>query len=166
MSAPAPVHAPSAADGTGIRFPPPFLFFAGLIAGYLLHRAWPVDRLPASVAPAARVIGWILIAVWVVLAAWAITTFRRAGTNVNPTRPATTVVTTGPFGVSRNPMYLSLTCGYLGAVLAADVLWPLVFLPLVLVALHRLIIVREERYLDARFGDEYRRYRARVRRWL
>jgi protein-S-isoprenylcysteine O-methyltransferase Ste14 len=157
---------PGAATATGIRVPPPLLFVAGLAGGYIVHRLWPVDRIPGSVAPAARVVGWILLALWIVLAAWGVATFRRAGTDVIPTRPASALVTTGPFRFTRNPMYLGFTCAYVGAVLVSRILWPLVFLPLVLAALHALVIVREERHLAARFGEAYLGYRARVRRWL
>lgn len=157
---------PDAATATGIRVPPPLLFVAGLVGGYVVHRLWPVDRIPDSVAPAARVVGWILLVLWILLAAWAVATFRRAGTDVVPTRPASVLVTSGPFRLTRNPMYVSLTSAYVGAVLVSGILWPLAFLPLVLAALHALVIVREERHLAARFGEAYLGYRARVRRWL
>ncbi|MFI5210728.1 MAG: methyltransferase family protein, partial [Gemmatimonadales bacterium] len=67
---------------------------------------------------------------------------------------------------SRNPMYVGMTLLYLGIALWANSLWPLLLLPAVLVVMRRGVIAREEAYLERRFGDEYRSYRARVRRWL
>ena len=94
---------------------------------------------------------------------WAL---RRAGTSQNPRRPTTALVVSGPFRISRNPLYLSLLCLYVGIALFVNGLW-LFLLAIPLVAVLRLgIIAPEERYLERKFGDEYRRYRSRVRRWL
>jgi protein-S-isoprenylcysteine O-methyltransferase Ste14 len=91
---------------------------------------------------------------------------RRAGTNVSPRLPALAMVDSGPFRFTRNPLYVSLVGLYLGVTLLVDALWPLLFLiPAVLVT-HYGIVLREERYLEARFADRYRAYRERVRRWL
>ena len=83
-----------------------------------------------------------------------------------PNQPASRLVTTGLYARSRNPMYVGLTLAYVGLALLTDRGWPLVFLLLVLVALHGLVIRREERYLSAAFPGEYAAYRQRVRRWL
>ena len=91
---------------------------------------------------------------------------RRAGTNVNPRDPTTAIVVEGPFRFSRNPLYLSLILAYLGITLLVNALWPLLLLPPLLVVLHWGVIAREERYLEAKFGESYRVYKARVRRWL
>ena len=70
----------------------------------------------------------------------------------------------GPYRFTRNPMYLGLVFILAGLVLLANALWPLILLPVVIV--RRAVIDREERYLTAKFGEEYLRYLARVRRWL
>jgi protein-S-isoprenylcysteine O-methyltransferase Ste14 len=101
-----------------------------------------------------------------VLAKWGETVMRRAGTNIKPSQPTTAIVQTGPFRFSRNPLYISLTLFYLGVCLMFNALWPLLLLPPLLVVVQRGIIYREERYLEAKFGEEYRDYRRRVRRWL
>ncbi len=90
----------------------------------------------------------------------------QAKTNVNPSLPATTLVTDGPFRFSRNPMYLARTLLYVGLGLLANSLAVLLTaVPLLMVVQHG-VIKREEHYLEAKFGDAYRQYRARVRRWL
>ena len=97
---------------------------------------------------------------------WFLRTFRRAGTPVDVRRPTTRVVTDGPFRFSRNPGYLSLTGMYVGLTAVTDALWPLVFLPGVLLAVQRGVIKREERYLERKFGEDYLAYKARTRRWI
>jgi protein-S-isoprenylcysteine O-methyltransferase Ste14 len=83
-----------------------------------------------------------------------------------PNRPASTLVTHGPFRLSRNPMYLGLSLVYLGVTLLVNSVWPLLLLPLVIAILQPTVIRLEERYLGARFGTAYDEYCRRVRRWL
>jgi protein-S-isoprenylcysteine O-methyltransferase Ste14 len=92
--------------------------------------------------------------------------FRRAGTPFLPYRETLAIVTDGPFRFTRNPLYFSAILALAGVALWWDSLWLLALLPLVAVALQRLVIGPEERYLEARFGARYRDYRARVRRWF
>jgi protein-S-isoprenylcysteine O-methyltransferase Ste14 len=96
----------------------------------------------------------------------AVLAFRRAGTHPQPWRPATALVVTGPYRFSRNPMYVGATLFYIGISFWVNSLWPLLLLPVVLVIMSRGVIAREEAYLERLFGDEYRSYRSRVRRWL
>jgi len=91
---------------------------------------------------------------------------KRAGTNVRPDQPTLAIVTDGPFRYTRNPLYLASTGLYLAVTLLVNALWPVVLLPLILVVLHWGVIRREERYLETKFGEPYRAYRASVRRWL
>ncbi len=100
------------------------------------------------------------------IAGWAIAQMIRAKTNMIPDKPATTLVTTGPYRWTRNPMYVSLAMAYVSASVWTGSLTSLALLPCVLLTVDRLVIVREERYLDRAFGEDYRDYRARVRRWL
>jgi protein-S-isoprenylcysteine O-methyltransferase Ste14 len=110
--------------------------------------------------------GGVLFVFGVVLMFWAMVTFVRARTAILPFRPASTIVTTGPFQFTRNPMYLGLTFSYLGLALVSAILWAIAVLPVVLLALHTLVIRREEAYLSTAFSDEYAAYRNRVRRWI
>jgi len=91
---------------------------------------------------------------------------KRAGTNIRPDQPTLAVVSDGPFRFTRNPLYLALTGLYVGITLLADALWPLLLLVPVLVVLQWGVVAREERYLEAKFGEPYRAYKARVRRWV
>jgi protein-S-isoprenylcysteine O-methyltransferase Ste14 len=89
-----------------------------------------------------------------------------AGTNVNPALPTTAIVASGPFRFSRNPLYLALTLLYLGLTLAFNTWWGIVVLIPVLIIMHRGVVLREERYLEQKFGETYRHYRSKVRRYL
>jgi len=150
-------------DTSGVRFPPPLIYVGGFVIGYLLDRAVP---LTLTSWPLGEPIGWALVAVGVALMGSAVMTFRRAGTSLNPAKPTTRVVVHGPYRFTRNPMYVGWVIVYLGCVLLTNTVWPLVSLPVVLVLISRAVIAKEERYLEAKFGDAYRAYKARVRRWL
>lgn len=151
----------------GVRFPPPLLFVAGLLIGWVLDRS--VQRLPLlprSAASIAGIAGPALVLAGAGLIAWGAVTFRRAQTAIYPNQPASRLVFAGPYRFTRNPMYTGMTTIYLGVMLLADTAWHLLLLPAVLLLLHRFVIAREGRYLDAEFGAEYHAYRQRVRRWL
>ena len=91
---------------------------------------------------------------------------KRAGTNIRPDQPTLALVFDGPFRFTRNPLYMALTGLYLGITLLVNALWPLLFLIPVLGVLRWGVVAREERYLEAKFGEPYRTYKARVRRWI
>lgn len=150
-------------DHAGVFIPPPLFYFVPLAAGILLQRFYPIVILPRHIAIIA---GVLLIALGVALFASAFFNFRRARTSLIPVNPTTAIVAAGPYRFTRNPMYVSLALAYLGVTLWVDTLWPLLFLPLVLFTVQRAVIAREERYLEAKFGDEYRGYKTRVRRWI
>jgi protein-S-isoprenylcysteine O-methyltransferase Ste14 len=113
-----------------------------------------------------RVAGLVILVMSIILARSAETAMKRAGTNIRPDRPTLAIVTDGPFRFSRNPLYLAAAGLYLAVALLVNTLWPLLLLVPVLLVLHWGVIRREERYLEAKFGDSYREYRARVRRWV
>ena len=89
-----------------------------------------------------------------------------AGTNINPALPATTIVSSGPFRFSRNPLYLCLTLMYLGLTLAVNTWWGIAVLVPLIIVMHFGVVLREERYLEQKFGESYRQYRSSVRRYL
>lgn len=163
---PARTAAPKPMRHPGVRFPPPALFVAGLLAGWALHRHVRALALPGLAPAAARGVGLGLVLAGLALAGWGVVTFRRARTAIIPHYPASRVVDGGPYRFTRNPMYTGFTVVYLGVAALLGSAWPLLLLPLVLVALVRLVIAREERYLRAAFGADYEGYCARVRRWL
>jgi protein-S-isoprenylcysteine O-methyltransferase Ste14 len=150
-------------DTPGVIIFPPILFVGTLLLGLLLHYLWPVHITRGSWV---RVVGAILAVASIALAVWGARTMRCAGTNVDPTKPALSIVTDGPFRFSRNPLYVANALFYVGLTLVFNAVWPLVlFGPMLFVAQWG-IIRREERYLEAKFGDTYRAYKGRVRRWL
>ncbi len=150
-------------DAPGVVVFPPLLFGAALGIGLFLNWIRPVHPLPAV---GARILGALLLVASIVLALWAERTMHRAGTNVRPDKPTLTIVTTGPFRYSRNPLYIA-SAGFVVAVaLLFNALGPLVLLLPVLVVIRYGVIGREERYLEAKFGDPYRAYKSRVRRWI
>jgi len=135
-----------------------------MLIGVLLHYwVWPITPLP--VVPA-RFLGGALFLAAGLLANSAHNAMTRAGTNIFPTQPTLALVTDGPFRFSRNPLYVAASGVYLGVGRLVEDQVPLLLFPLVFVGLHYAIVLPEERYLDAKFGECYRAYRARVRRWL
>lgn len=157
-------------DSAGVVVPPPVMYALGFAVGYAIDRWAPVALFGAGTPGAAalwrKVIAWVLIvaAGWLMVSA--ILLFRDAGTSPIPHKPVTALVVHGPYRFTRNPMYLGFAVLYLGVTLLVNSLWPLVLLPIVLGIIHRWVIVREEAYLTRAFGDDYRAYQARVRRWL
>src|SRR5262245_8454225 len=151
------------ADRPGIVAPPPVLYLGALAAAFLLRWFWP---LPFWGREVAVWFGIALVLVGLAIGVWGRQTMVRAGTNVDPRRPATAVVTSGPFRFSRNPLYVGLTLIYLGITTALDTAWGLVLVVPLLVVMHQGVVRREERYLERKFGDGYRQYLAAVRRYL
>jgi protein-S-isoprenylcysteine O-methyltransferase Ste14 len=142
---------------------PPALYAGAFALGLVLDRLVPLGHLPAL---AARLLGTICLVVGVGVAHSGEKVMHRAGTNVRPDLPTTVLVTEGPFGRTRNPLYLGLTLMYAGLALLIPGTWPLILLVPVLLVMHWGVIAREERYLERKFGEPYRAYLGRVRRWL
>lgn len=151
-----------------MRFPPPFLFVGGILVAWLLEsRIHALPLIPESVPPIViRLVGYLLILTGLVIAAWGMMTFARARTAIIPHKPASSLVETGPYRFTRNPMYTGMTSAYLGVAVLLNSGWAFLLLPLVLFLLQRFVIQREERYLSAAFGETYDAYRARVKRWV
>lgn len=153
----------TAADHADVRVIPPLLYAVPLGVGLGLHAAAPL-AVPGR--PATAVLGGALALGGALLSSAAIRTFRGRGTTILPHHPVAALVTGGPFRLTRNPMYVGLAAVYSGTALLVGTWWPLTLLPLVLLAVDRLVIAREEPYLARAFGTEYAAYRRRVRRWL
>jgi len=150
-------------DAPNVIALPPLLYGGVLALGLILHMVAPIGRLPALPA---RLSGAVLLVASGTLAARAKGAMRRAGTNIRPDRPATAIVTEGPFRHSRNPLYVATTGLYAGIALLVNAVWPLLLLVPLLVIVQWGVVHREERYLERKFGDTYRAYRTRVRRWF
>jgi len=153
---------PDARDRAGVIAPPPLIFLAFLALGWVLAR----KLLPPYDVPHGVAIGAVLFVAALAFAFWARSTMVRARTNINPFKPTTAIVSTGPFGWTRNPLYLSMTVAYIGLALLLHAAAAILLLPVVLIIVTFGVIRREETYLERKFGTEYREYRGRVRRWL
>jgi len=143
---------------------PPLAWALAVIAGLGLDWLVPLRFLPAGL-PA----GWLGVIVFVLalaLFAWAIVTITRAGSNVPGNRPTTVIVDSGPYRFTRNPIYLGMFLGLIGLAIAFDNPWLLMMLAVFAPIIRYGVVAREETYLERKFGDVYRGYRARVRRWL
>lgn len=150
-------------DHAGVIAHPPFIYLGGVLFGFFCQLLWPLGLLGAGWRYLAGV-SLIVIGFASILAAGL--QFHRAGTSVPTHTPTTAVVTHGLYALSRNPIYVALTVIYLGIAFAADNAWILIFLAPVLLVMQIGVIHREERYLERKFGEDYRRYKERVRRWL
>ena len=150
-------------DKPGVATRPPLLYGGAFVLVLVFRWFWPMPIFGHAVAlwP-----GLALFVLGVGIAAWGRRTMQAAGTNVNPALPTTAIVASGPFRFSRNPLYLALTLLYLGLTLAFNTWLGIVVLVPVLIIMHRGVVLREERYLEQKFGETYRQYRSKVRRYL
>ena len=151
-------------SGPPVLTPPPFIFLGALATGMALQAVWPLRLLPHSLT--ARLLGGCLVLGGLGMSGAVVHHFRRAGTPVSPLRDSRRLVLTGPYRFSRNPDYLgqALVTGGLGLLLGSG--WVLLALVPALLIVRYAVIAREERYLEERFGEDYRRFRSHVRRWL
>jgi protein-S-isoprenylcysteine O-methyltransferase Ste14 len=146
-------------DTAGVIAPPPLIALAAVLVGVALDWLLPAYVLTVLLSFEARIgLGVLLIAAGVALAFTGRSTFVRFGTNVNPFKPASALVTTGVFAHVRNPMYvgLMLLVAGIGIAFASD--WTLVMLVAAALTIHFGVVKREERYLTAKFGGAYLRY--------
>lgn len=157
-----PVSAPTTA---GVLAPPPVLYVVALLVAFVLNEIAPLP-LTHTAHLVLRVAGGVAIVAGLALSTIVTWEFHKAKTAISPLRPTTHLVMSGPHRYSRNPDYIGQTLVYVGIALMANSWWPIILLPIVLVVIRYGVIAREERYLEALFGQEYRDYAARVRRWL
>lgn len=142
---------------------PPYLYLGFLAAGIILQFILPLEIFERFWI--GLVVGLPLLLAGALLITWAVRTL--LASRVDPRfKPVEAIVSGGPYGYTRNPMYLAFTLVYGGAALAVNSFSPFILLPFLLILMHYGVIRREERYLESKFGDEYRRYRLRVRRWV
>jgi len=153
-------------DHAGVPVPPPLVFAAPLIVAVWINgrNPWPI----VTTGSTTLMIGsFLFLAAGIALGLAGVITFREAKTTILPAgRPTTTIVESGPYLFTRNPMYCAMAMGYLGLSLLLNNSWALALLPAVLIVVDVFVIRREERYLRTKFGEDYRAYCARVRRWL
>jgi protein-S-isoprenylcysteine O-methyltransferase Ste14 len=150
-------------DSPGVVALPPALYGIAFSIVLLVRWLWPLPILPY---PAPFWAGLTLVVLGIALGFWGQRTMRVAGTNVHPSRPTTAIVSSGPFRYSRNPLYLALNSVFIGLSLAVNTWWGFVTLVPLVVVMHYGVILREERYLEGKFGESYRSYKNRVRRYF
>ena len=142
---------------------PPLVYGAAIVTGLLLEFGWPLPFLPRLLA---ALLGSALVAVAVVVFSYSIRTFQTAGTPVPGNKPTTVIVRTGPYRFSRNPIYLAFSIFQLGIAIWVNSVWLIATLIAAAALMVSVVIPREERYLERRFGADYVDYKRFVRRWL
>lgn len=154
---------PAASDHPSVIAPPPVIAALLLVVGVVLELNFPVKILNVIFT---SLFGWLLVLSAFVIAGLCILKFRRKGTNIQTRKPATTIVTTGFYRFSRNPIYVSFVILLLGLGIAFNSLW--IFLSVVpfVAIMNWGVISREEAYLEHKFGEDYLTYKSQVRRWL
>lgn len=143
---------------------PPAPYAAAMLGGWWLDRQ--LLALPLDLGEAMVPLGWSAVVLGLALFAWTMWTFVRHRTTVNPYAGASALCTSGPFRFSRNPIYLGDWFVLLGVSLLLGTVWPLLFAPLIWAMLRFGVIRHEEAHLEAKFGEDYRAYKTRVRRWI
>jgi protein-S-isoprenylcysteine O-methyltransferase Ste14 len=156
---------PTTEPGARVRFPPPLVFLFAILLGVLCRFSVtplgiPVDRVLRVLA------GLLVLASGAALIASARVLFLRSGQSPIPWRPTPSLIFAGPFRFTRNPMYLGQTLIGLGLGVALDNLWICAFTPVALLVVHFIAVLPEERYLSEKFGDGYKQYLTRVRRYV
>jgi len=152
-------------DAADVRIAPPLLYLGGIVAGVLLDAG--ALALPIALSMAARIaVASVTALAGIALVVAAAVHFRRSGQDPRPWKSTPGIVSDGVFRFTRNPMYvgMALLQAAVGFALANG--WIVILIPVVVAAVHWLVVRREEAYLQGKFADEYARYKASVRRWI
>lgn len=155
---------PNDKDNPGVIAFPPLIWLFGAVISVLVHLF--AVRIPIMNYNVSLVCGILVVILAPTLAVSALIVMRRAGTNVNPAKPALTIVRGGPYRFTRNPMYLALCLLQLALGFFFNDWITLLFVVPTALILHYGVVLREERYLTAKFGEPYLQLRRDVRRWL
>ena len=153
-------------DHADVAIKPPFLFLGALAIGCLLSLVVPIGPGLGSANGTPLATGLTFVLIGFALAAWSARVFHLAGTSIVPGDAAAAFVTSGPYKVTRNPIYIGFILVYFGLAIILTSMWMLLLLILVLFILQRGIVEREEAYLEREFGEAYRKYKVKVPRWL
>lgn len=150
-------------DHAGVLAPAPVFFGAAIASGFLLEWLLPTSLLTFANATA---VGFALIAISVALVLFAVIPLVNAHTAFYARKPTTSIVTSSAFRISRNPTYLALALLQVGLAFSFHALWVIITVVPAIAITHWGVVLREERYLERKFGEEYPRYATSVRRWL
>ena len=154
-----------ASDGANVRFPPPVVYLAGLAIGIAAGRIFNLPSLGLGIVMR-ELLGGFLVLAGIAVSFSAVRLFLRSRTAIIPFKSASSLVTSGMYRWTRNPMYLGLALAYAGVAILLDSLPAMILLPLVLAAIQVGVIAKEEAYLERAFGDGYSAYKQTVRRWI
>ena len=154
---------PPEKDRPGVPIAPPLLFVLPMIAALLLEWFVPSSFVQGAIR---WTLGSLLLVAGIALNVVGFITQKRAGTDPIPFNPSTRIVKHGIYRFTRNPMYIGFALLTLGLAIMIDSAWMLLGVPIGVVLIDRLVITREERYLERKFGEEYLNYKRRVRRWI
>ncbi len=152
-------------DHAGVIVPPPLIIGVLITAGLLLHHYFPFylmlqpEKLP-------EIMGNFLFIIYGFITLPTVVYILRKKTALSSHGETTELVTDGLFRFSRNPLYLSLLLLFLGIAIRVNSLWLIILLPVLFIMLDRCVVLREEKYLEGKFGDEYLQYKEEVRRWI
>jgi protein-S-isoprenylcysteine O-methyltransferase Ste14 len=149
--------------GPNVRVHPPIIYAISILSGIGLNNLWPLS-MPFGLH--GRLYGSIIIVAATLIAAWALLHFHRHDTDVRPDKPDSALITSGPYRFTRNPLYIVLTLAQITAAVWLDNLWILLLVVVSVIVITRYAITREELYLEQLFGQEYLKYKQRVRRWF
>ncbi len=153
-------------DTPGVIAPPPLIFLSGIILGEIIQWFFPLYIFSPEYLLFARIFGGLLIIFGLGIILNAKIKMSKAKTNIEPWKPTTAIISDGIYSISRNPIYVAMLLIYLGLTLIFNSVWFFPFLILVLIAMQFGVILREERYLEKKFGAEYLEYKKKVRRWI
>jgi protein-S-isoprenylcysteine O-methyltransferase Ste14 len=149
-----------------MRIPVPWVFILAYLIGFVVQLYLPIPIRSPEIVRIALIAGVILVVIGLAVAFSALGIFRKRSTTTIPFETPTSLVTSGPYRFTRNPMYVGLTLVYLGVAGTRADIWPVIVLPVMLAYVNFIVLPVEERHLQNAFGDAYADYGARVRRWL
>jgi len=158
---------PDQPDAARVRVFPPGVPLITILLGQVLQRFWPIGQSLELPALLRYGVGGLVVAAAILgLGLRAVRTMRATGQDENPWKPTPSLIESGPYRFTRNPMYLQVLIVCVGFALLLRNPWILILTPLAAWILQRFAILPEEAYLERRFGEEYLAYRRRVRRWI
>lgn len=145
---------------------PPLVLLACIVCGFALNAFLPIGWPPSPISDFLFALGVLVLLTAIYLYYATFKIFRENGTTLSPVQAATTLVTTGPFALSRNPIYLANVLVTIALACLFGILWLIALAILMAVLLNRLAILPEEKHLEHKFGKQWRSYRKKVRRWI
>lgn len=149
----------------GVYIPPPIFFITTFVAAVFIQRWLPINW-GFFDSKLANAIGVFILFIGFLFVIPALYRFAKSKNTVITVKPANTLQTSGIYAISRNPMYVSLLLLYLGFTCIIGNWWNIILAPILVLVVQEYIIKREERYLDQRFGQAFKNYKLRVRRWI